>query len=124
MGFLLIFLGAGIGGVVRQGVNVGFERFVVSAFPFSTLAINITGSFAMGAITALFALRTDLSPDAKLFLTTGVLGGFTTFSTFSLDVVSLWQGGHQLTSVSYALASVLVAVLGLVAGMLVVRLAQ
>ncbi|WFU91375.1 fluoride efflux transporter CrcB (plasmid) [Rhizobium sp. CC1099] len=122
MAYLLVFLGAGIGGVPRQFVNLALPRITSSDFPFGTLAVNIVGSVVMGAIVACFALRAGLSPSLKIFLTTGTLGGFTTFSTFSLDSVSLWERGQTGGAVLYVAASLLFAIAGLVIGMTIVRL--
>ncbi|WP_399681994.1 CrcB family protein, partial [Xenophilus sp.] len=85
MEFLIVFLGGGLGSAMRHGVNVLAARYVASGFPFGTLAINVLGSFVMGLIVELLALRMGLPQNLRLFLTTGILGGFTTFSTFSLE---------------------------------------
>lgn len=90
-----------MGGVLRQMVNVVSARLLGLHFPYGTLTVNIVGSIAMGVLTALFALKSDLPPELKLFLTTGILGGFTTFSTFSLDAVNLWEAGHQSAAFTY-----------------------
>ncbi|MBB4349444.1 fluoride efflux transporter CrcB [Aliirhizobium cellulosilyticum] len=120
MVYLVVFFGAGIGGVLRQIVNVVSARLLGLHFPYGTLTVNIVGSIAMGAITALFALKSDLPQELKLFLTTGILGGFTTFSTFSLDAVSLWDAGHQSAAFTYVLASIILSLAGLAVGMAVV----
>lgn len=117
MAYFLVFLGAGIGGVLRQIVNVASMRVIGLDFPLGTFTVNILGSIAMGALTALFALRSDLPQELKLFLTTGVLGGFTTFSTFSLDAVNLWETGQHSTAITYVATSIGFSVAGLVAGM-------
>ena len=83
--YLIVFLGAGIGGALRHGVNVGATRLFGFGFPFGTLIVNIVGSFAMGLLAGYFAFRPGINQHMRLFLTTGVLGGFTTFSAFSLD---------------------------------------
>ena len=87
--YLIVFLGAGIGGALRHGVNVGAARLFGYGFPLGTLIVNIAGSFAMGLLAGYFAARPHLGQHARLFLTTGVLGGFTTFSAFSLDAALL-----------------------------------
>lgn len=117
MEYFVVFFGAGIGGALRQAVNVAAVRMVGLDFPFGTLTVNILGSIAMGALTALFALRTDLPQELKLFLTTGILGGFTTFSTFSLDAVNLWEAGHLGTAITYSAASVGLSLAGVALGM-------
>ncbi|HKH32993.1 MAG TPA: fluoride efflux transporter CrcB, partial [Beijerinckiaceae bacterium] len=91
--YFIVFLGAGVGGALRHGVNLACARLCGLAFPWGTLAVNIVGSFAMGLIAAWLAFKVEVpwSQHARLFLTTGILGGFTTFSAFSLDAVLLWE---------------------------------
>src|SRR6476659_2242341 len=97
--YLIVFLGAGIGGALRHGVNVGAARWFGYAFPFGTLIVNVVGSFVIGLFAGYFAFRPGISQHMRLFLTTGLLGGFTTFSAFSLDAALLVER-H-----SYALAA-------------------
>lgn len=87
--YLIVFVGAGIGGALRHGVNVGAARAFGYGFPFGTLIVNVAGSFAMGVLAGYFAYRPGVAQHLRLFLTTGVLGGFTTFSAFSLDAALL-----------------------------------
>jgi fluoride exporter len=122
MPFLLVFLGAGIGGALRQAVNVSAEKWFGLGFPIGTLTVNVFGSLIMGVFAAFFAFRTDLPHELKLFLTTGLLGGFTTFSTFSLDTVSLWERQGATTAVSYVVVSVFLSLTAVLAGMALVRL--
>ena len=93
MGYLIVFFGAGLGGALRHGVNVYAPQLLGASFPFGTLFVNVVGSFAMGLIAGWFAYYSSMeaSQDLRLFLTTGILGGFTTFSAFSLDVALLWE---------------------------------
>lgn len=121
MNYLIVFLGAGIGGALRHGVNVAALRLLGAGFPWGTLAINIAGSFAMGVIAEYFALKSGLPQHWRLFLTTGVLGGFTTFSAFSLEVALLYERGELLAAGLYMLGSAVLAVAGLFAGLYVVR---
>jgi fluoride exporter len=120
---LLVFLGGGIGAAGRHGVNVAAARLLGTGFPWGTLIVNVVGSFAMGLIAAWFAFRagSGLSQHARLLLTTGVLGGFTTFSAFSLDAALLWERGAVVAAVSYVLGSVVVSIAGLFAGLALVR---
>ncbi len=120
---LLVFLGAGIGGVLRHGVNLASLRWLGPSFPFGTLAINVVGSGAMGLVAGWLAFRAGegWSQQAKLFLATGVLGGFTTFSAFSLDAVMLWERGEALAAALYVLGSVVLSLAALVAGLALVR---
>jgi protein CrcB len=83
MGYLLVFLGGGIGAALRHGANIAAARAFGTAFPYGTLAVNIIGSLAMGLLAAFFAFKGDATQNWRLFFTTGILGGFTTFSAFS-----------------------------------------
>ena len=121
MVYLLVFLGAGVGGALRHGVNVAVARLLLPGFPVATLTVNVLGSLVMGILAGYFAFKGDASQHWRLFLTTGVLGGFTTFSTFSLDVVLLWERGEALGALTYVLASFVLAVGGLFAGLNLVR---
>jgi CrcB protein len=121
MNYLIVFLGAGLGGAMRHGVNVAALRLLGAGFPWGTLAINVTGSFVMGLVAEYFALKSGLSPQWRLFLTTGILGGFTTFSAFSLEVALLYERGELMAAGLYVLGSVVLAVVGLFAGLYVIR---
>lgn len=120
---VIVFLGAGIGGVLRHGANLGCARLCGTAFPWGTLAVNVAGSLAMGLLVGWLAFRGSegWTQPLRLFLATGVLGGFTTFSAFSLDTVLLFERGDVLAALSYVAASVLVSVLALALGLGVVR---
>ena len=83
MPYLIVFLVSGIGGALRHGMNVGVSGILGTRFPFATLTVNIVGSFLMGGIAGYFALRGQASEFWRLLFTTGLLGGFTTFSAFS-----------------------------------------
>src|ERR1700750_2931736 len=89
MRYLIVFLGAGIGGALRHGVNVGSAKLFGLGFPFGTLIVHVAGLFAMGLLAGYFAFRPGIAQYMRLFLTTGILGGFTTFSAFSLDTALL-----------------------------------
>jgi CrcB protein len=121
MTYLVVFLGAGIGGALRHGVNTAALRLGLTAFPYATLFINVAGSLAMGLIAGWFALRGETPALGRLFLTTGVLGGFTTFSAFSLETVLLWERGEVAGALAYVAASVIAALAGLVAGLWIIR---
>ena len=122
MNALLVILGAGLGGGARHGVNLAVARLVPGlGFPLATLVINSLGSFLMGVLAEAFLMRGGESQSVRLFLTTGVLGGFTTFSTFSLDAVSLYQRGEGTAAALYVLASVGLGIAGLVAGIALAR---
>jgi CrcB protein len=121
--YLLIFLGAGIGGALRHGVNVGCARVCGTAFPWGTLTVNVLGSFIMGALAGWLAFKAGegWSQPLRLFLTTGILGGFTTFSAFSLDTVLIWERGQAGLALGYVVASALLSIAGLAAGLGLIR---
>ena len=121
--YLLVFLGAGIGGALRHGVNLGCARYCGPSFPWGTLSVNVVGSFATGALAAWLAFRAGegWSQPLRLFLATGILGGFTTFSAFSLDAVMIWERGEAGLAAAYVAASVVLSIGGLIAGLALVR---
>ena len=121
--YLLVFLGAGIGGALRHGVNLGCARYCGVAFPWGTLTVNVAGSFIIGALAAWLAFRAGegWSQPLRLFLATGILGGFTTFSAFSLDAVLIWERGEAGLAAAYAAGSVVLSIAGLIAGLALVR---
>jgi CrcB protein len=121
MGFLAVFLGGGIGAALRHGVNLASLRLIGGTFPVATLFENVSGSFVMGLLAGYFAFRGGLSQNWRLFLTTGILGGYTTFSAFSLDTALLYERGEIGMAALYALGSVTLAVGGLFAGLAIVR---
>jgi len=118
----LVFLGGGLGAAARHGVNRAAAAAWGFNFPCGTLIVNVAGSLVMGLMAGWFALRTDVDPGMRLFLTTGFLGGFTTFSAFSLDAAVMWQRGDYLVVTAYILASVLLSIGGLLAGMASIRM--
>jgi fluoride exporter len=119
----LVFVGAGLGGVARHLVNLASAQAFGPTFPFGTVIVNVVGSFAMGLLAVLFAGRIGAgwAQDARMFLLTGVLGGFTTFSAFSLDAVSLLDDGQTGAAVIYVVASVGLSILALLAGAFLMR---
>jgi len=119
--YLIVFLGAGIGGALRHGVNVGAARLFGFGFPYGTLLVNIAGSFLMGLLAGYFAFRPGIGQHARLFLTTGILGGFTTFSAFSLDTALLIERHSYGMAAGYAVGSVAASVSALFFGLAVFR---
>jgi len=113
--------GGALGAILRHGVNVGAVQVFGHGFPMGTLIVNILGSFLMGVLIALFAHSIQTSNEIKLFLTTGFLGAFTTFSAFSLDFVTLYERGDIAMAGGYAAASVILSILALFAGLLLIR---
>lgn len=120
-GVLWVALGGAIGSVARHGVNLGSARLLGAGFPYGTLAVNVVGSFLMGFIMALLMRKFAGNDVARLFLATGVLGGFTTFSAFSLDVFNLVQRGDNGVATLYVLASVLFSIAAVFLGFVVLR---
>ncbi|MCW5697118.1 MAG: fluoride efflux transporter CrcB [Bauldia sp.] len=121
MTYLIVFLGAGIGGAMRHGVNLGAARWLGVAFPSGTLIVNVVGGLAMGIVAAWFMAHGGASQHWRLFLTTGILGGFTTFSAFSLDAVALYERGAIGLAVLYVAASVVGAIAALAIGLAIGR---
>jgi CrcB protein len=119
--WVTVFLGAGLGGALRHGVNVAAARMLGTGFPFGTLIVNVAGCFVMGVLVGVFARFHNPSQTTRLFLTTGVLGGFTTFSTFSLDAALLFERGTPILAGLYVVLSVGVSLAGVAAGLLLVR---
>lgn len=120
---LLVFVGSGLGGAARHGVNVWSMRAFGPHFPAGTFIVNIVGGLLMGLVAGWFAFRANLSfaHEARLFLATGILGGFTTFSAFSLDTVVMIERGDIGLAALYVVASVLLAGAALALGLAIVR---
>jgi fluoride exporter len=124
MHYLIVFVGGGIGAALRHGVNRLAFAWVGPGFPAGTLAVNVVGSLAMGLLIGLFAALGEtrgVSNQLRLFLATGVLGGFTTFSAFSLDALTLWERGQAGQAGAYVLASVVLSLAAVAAGFFLSR---
>ncbi len=119
--FLYIFVGGGIGSMLRHAVNQVSAAFFGVSFPSGTLLVNLIGSFCMGVLAGWFALRGKTDHSLQLFLTTGVLGGFTTFSAFSLDAALLLERGQAGVAAFYVAGSLAGAIAGVFAGLGAVR---
>jgi CrcB protein len=120
---LAVALGGALGSVGRFLVGVGATKLFGFSFPWGTLIINVVGSFALGIFAEMFALKLSESEAVRAFLTIGICGGFTTFSTFSLDAVTLMNRGATLAALLYAIASVVLSIAGLYAGLRLTRMA-
>lgn len=103
MNALLVFVGGGLGAVLRYGTTLALPRPDAAAFPWATLAVNLAGSLAIGVLAGVLVGKDA----ARLFWVTGLLGGFTTFSAFSLETLGLLQSGRTGAAAAYVLASVL-----------------
>jgi CrcB protein len=120
---LLVFLGGGLGSLARYGVSLASLALFGPQFPWGTLAVNVVGGLAMGLSAGLIEHRAGFPwpQEAKALLMTGVLGGFTTFSAFSLDAVALWERGSTGLAALYVAASVALSIGALVAGVAMAR---
>lgn len=118
---LWVALGGAIGAVLRHGLNIGIGRAAGTDFPWHTMIINITGSFVMGLLIALMAVRWNVSTEIRAFLTTGILGGYTTFSAFSLDFALLVERKAYMLAGAYVLGSVVVSLIAIFVGMALAR---
>jgi CrcB protein len=120
---LLVFLGSGLGGAARYGVNVWSLKAFGPHFPAGTFIVNVVGGLAMGLIAGWFFFRAEgqWAQELRLFLTTGILGGFTTFSAFSLDAVVLFERGEHGLAALYVVSSVVFAITALALGLAIVR---
>src|SRR5476651_68895 len=121
MGYLIVFIGAVVGGSIRHGFNIWIARLMGTHFPYHTLVINVLGSLVMGLVAGWFAMRGGAAGHARLFLATGILGGFTTFSAFSLDALLLWERHDTMAVALYVGGSVAGAIAGLALGLWIMR---
>ena len=117
----IVAAGGAIGASLRHLVNMVSLRLAGPGFPWGTLAVNLAGCLAMGLFIGLAARRVGVPNELRLFVATGVLGGFTTFSAFSLDAVLLWERGEALLAAVYVIGSVVLSLAALVAGLALVR---
>ena len=121
MHWLLVFVGGGLGAMARHGVSRVGLTMLGPGFPWWTLGVNVLGSFLIGLLAGVFgALETG--HNARLFLITGFLGGFTTFSAFSLDALTLWERGAMLQAGLYVAGSVIASLIAAAAGLMISRL--
>jgi CrcB protein len=118
---LLIGTGSFIGGVLRYSISQFVQTKFLSAFPFGTFAVNIIGCFAIGMVFAL-SEKTNMSPEMRLFLATGICGGFTTFSAFSNETFSLMRDGQLFYASAYITSSVLFGLLATFIGYSLLKL--
>jgi fluoride exporter len=118
---LAVALGGAIGSVARYLVGIGSTKLFGLAFPWGTLIINIAGSFLIGVFAESFALKWDLPQTIRVFLTVGICGGFTTFSTFSLDSYLLMERGDLWPAATYVIGSVVLSIGALFAGLHLIR---
>ena len=118
---LLVAIGGALGSVGRYLAGVHITRLMGSGFPYGTLTVNIVGSFLIGLLVELLARRFNGSMDLRLFLVVGFLGGFTTFSSFSLDALALFERGASLSAAAYIFTSLILSLAAVFAGLLLGR---
>ncbi|MEE2953500.1 MAG: fluoride efflux transporter CrcB [Pseudomonadota bacterium] len=119
--FLLVMAGGGLGAGMRHLSGLAAMRLLGTGFPWGTAFVNVLGSFLMGVLIELLARKVDASAAWRLFLATGFLGGFTTFSSFSLDTALLIERGSMGLAFLYVAGSVLIGIVALFAGFAVIR---
>lgn len=117
MNLSIVALGGAIGASLRYLVGLAAVRLSGTGFPWGTLFVNVTGSLAMGLVFALLMRRIELPHGLGLFLMTGILGGFTTFSAFSLETAMMWERGLVAATLSYVAASVTFSIAALFVGL-------
>jgi fluoride exporter len=118
---LWVALGGAIGSAARYGVNVWSGRMLGTNFPWHTFIVNVLGCFIMGVLVALMALKLNVGNETRSFITTGILGGFTTFSAFSLDFALLVERKSYGAAAAYGVGSVILSLIAVFAGLALVR---
>src|SRR3982751_3635885 len=121
MSYLLVFIGGGLGAALRNFLKLPAARCMGTGFPWGTFIINITGSTVMGLIAGYLAFKGEASQPWRLFLMTGILGGYTTFSAYSLDAALLYERGELTLAALYVVGSVVLSIGGLFAGLALIR---
>lgn len=122
MGMIVaIASGGAIGAVLRHLFSAMSLKLFGTGFPYGTLGVNVFGSFVMGVLVAYLAHHWNPPQEVKAFLIVGLLGALTTFSTFSLETIMLWERGEIIGSLLYVLASVVLSIMALAAGLLLIR---
>ncbi len=116
-----IAVGGAVGALGRHFVNVAMGSLLGTGFPWGTVTVNIVGSFLMGVLIHMLAVSWNVSPEMRALLTVGVLGAFTTFSTFSLDVVTMYERDDLLLTGIYIAVSVLASIGALFIGLRLAR---
>lgn len=122
MHWLSIALGGALGAMGRYWVSSYLLPVSAFKFPYATFSVNVLGSFLMGVLYVLIVERTGLPDQARHLLMVGFLGAFTTFSTFSLDAISLWQNGAQLMAFTYVISTVFSCLLAIIVAIWLTRL--
>ncbi len=121
MTWLLLLRGGGLGAILRFALALWIDERVGVHFPWGTLAVNVAGCFGIGVVATLADEHALVSPTLRLFLVTGLLGGFTTFSAFGMETWQLVENGHALTALGNATASVVAGLAAVVVGVTITR---
>ncbi len=116
-----VALGGALGSAARYGANIWSARLLGNDFPWHTLIVNVVGCFIMGVLVELMALKLNVGNDTRAFLTTGILGGFTTFSAFSIDFALLVERKSYGAAMAYGAGSVALSLIAVFAGLSLVR---
>lgn len=116
---IAVFIGSGLGGLTRFGLGKWINSLHNVHFPYGTFVVNVVACFALGFIIGLAEHKQILSPTARLFLAVGFCGGFSTFSTFSSETLTLFQQGHNITLILYVLGSIVLCVTATFGGLLI-----
>lgn len=119
--FMLVFFGGGVGAMARYGMTTFIGHHMGKAFPWHTLGVNLIGALVIGALTEFLSLRVSGVDHARLLLVTGFLGGFTTFSSFSLESALMWEKGDYMPFAAYVAASVIGTIIAVFCGTAAVR---
>ena len=120
--YLAIAFGGALGALSRYWLTVSIERFNGTGFPLGTFAVNLLGSFLIGLLYILFAEKLSVADQWRPVIIIGFLGAMTTFSTFSLDALLLFQQGHYNTALFYVLSSVMICIFAAYVGMQIARI--
>ena len=122
MHWIAVALGGALGALARYGISTWVFTISSHKFPYATLAVNVLGSSLMGILFVLIIEKAALPAEMRSLLMIGFLGAFTTFSTFSLDALGLWQNGHVFTALIYILATVILCLIAISSSVWLTRL--
>jgi CrcB protein len=118
---LVVFMGGGLGAILRYSLSLSMQGPRADAFPYPTLVINLIGALLIGTLSELFALKFQINHETRLFLIAGVLGGFTTYSAFALESIMLIERGAWTNLIAYVLASAIGSIIAALVGIIAMR---
>ena len=122
MQWLAVALGGALGSMARDALSTWIFQVSSHKFPYATLTVNVLGSFVMGILFVVIVERAALPQEMRSLLMIGFIGAFTTFSTFSLDTLGLWQNGHLFMALIYTLATVILCLIAISSAIWLTRL--